>query len=158
MDKGVEFAASTFDGKLGAVPGIKPSHDSIQVLYIRKDWLDKLNLDDPKSHQDVLDIMQAFVEQDPDGNGVDDTYALGLSGDIWNTLYGAKGFAAAYGAFPSIWYANGDGGLVYGSVQPEMKDALGALRNLYEKNWLDPEFVVTNINETVVGGKGVAMA
>ena len=45
-----------------------------QFLWIRKDWLDKLGLDVPKTLDDVVEVARAFKNDDPDGNGVDDTW------------------------------------------------------------------------------------
>ena len=156
LDLNVEMDACTFDGVLGAIPRIMPAHDSIQVLYIRKDWLDVLGISDPKSQQDVIDIMKAFSEQDPDGNGIDDTYGMLLNGDIWGAA-GISGFCAAYDAYPNIWYDDGSGQLVYGSVQPQMKKALTMLNEMYGQGLFDPEFVINNVVEQMVAGKaGVA--
>lgn len=46
------------------------------VLWLRKDWLDNLGLEVPKTMEDLEKVLTAFVEEDPDGNGVDDTTGL----------------------------------------------------------------------------------
>lgn len=66
------------DGKmyeLGRVNELKPNH----ALFIRSDWLKKLNLEVPKTAEDLLKVAKAFTEQDPDGNGKKDTFGIGLS-------------------------------------------------------------------------------
>ncbi|WP_127586991.1 extracellular solute-binding protein [Paenibacillus koleovorans] len=45
-------------------------------FFIRKDWLDKLGLQMPKSYEELLAAMKAFTEKDPDGNGKKDTYGM----------------------------------------------------------------------------------
>lgn len=47
-----------------------------QGVTIRKDWLDKLGLDIPKTIDDFEEVLRAFTEDDPDGNGIDDTYGM----------------------------------------------------------------------------------
>ncbi|WP_168122491.1 extracellular solute-binding protein [Paenibacillus sp. HB172176] len=42
-------------------------------LMIRKDWLDKLGLDVPKTTEEFLNVAKAFTYDDPDGNKKDDT-------------------------------------------------------------------------------------
>ncbi|MCH1639805.1 extracellular solute-binding protein [Paenibacillus timonensis] len=59
---------------------------------VRKDWLDKLNLQEPKTLDDYYNVLKAFKEQDPDGNGKADTYGLSTSG-----LYDIQGFMSAAG-------------------------------------------------------------
>ncbi len=46
------------------------------ALYLRKDWLDKLNLSMPKTTDDLTKVLKAFTENDPDGNGKKDTSGL----------------------------------------------------------------------------------
>ncbi|MDF2651655.1 MAG: transporter substrate-binding protein [Paenibacillus sp.] len=48
--------------------------------YIRQDWLDKLGLQIPNSYDEMINVMKAFVEKDPDGNGKNDTYGMTGSG------------------------------------------------------------------------------
>lgn len=71
--------------KLGTVDGelyyftrteaAKPNH----VIYIRTDWLEKLNLEIPTTAEEFYAVAEAFAKQDPDGNGVDDTYGYSAS-------------------------------------------------------------------------------
>jgi putative aldouronate transport system substrate-binding protein len=49
--------------------------DTVDFMY-RKDWADKLGLTLPTNVDELYDFMLAMVQQDPDGNGVDDTYGF----------------------------------------------------------------------------------
>ena len=75
-DNGYSLDAMTIDGKLYGIPIVDNPLDSLNQLWIRKDWLDAVGLDEPETIDDVLEIAKAFVEQDPDGNGQADTYAF----------------------------------------------------------------------------------
>ena len=60
----------------------------------RADWAEKLGIDEPQTPEDMYNMMYAFTYNDPDGNGVDDTYGLALSKytgpfDIMQTWFGA---------------------------------------------------------------------
>ena len=48
----------------------------VEPAFIRKDWLDKLGLEQPKTIDDFYNVLKAFKEQDPDGNGANDTYGM----------------------------------------------------------------------------------
>lgn len=61
--------------KIGKVNGL----DINGLLFIRGDWLKKLNLELPKTSEELFAVAKAFTEQDPDGNGANDTYGLALS-------------------------------------------------------------------------------
>ncbi|QHW31991.1 extracellular solute-binding protein [Paenibacillus rhizovicinus] len=59
---------------------------------VRKDWLDKLGLQEPKTLDDYYNVLKAFKEKDPDGDGKNDTYGLSTS-----DLYDIQGFMSAAG-------------------------------------------------------------
>ncbi|PYI52896.1 extracellular solute-binding protein [Paenibacillus flagellatus] len=54
---------------------------SYRSYYVRKDWLDKLGLSVPVTYEDTLNVMRAFTNNDPDGNGKKDTYGFAASGN-----------------------------------------------------------------------------
>ena len=47
----------------------------------RKDWADKLGLSEPKTAEDVYNMLYAFTYGDPDGNGRKDTFGLSMCRD-----------------------------------------------------------------------------
>jgi putative aldouronate transport system substrate-binding protein len=49
--------------------------------YVRKDWLDKLGLKMPETYDEMVTVMKAFTEKDPDGNGKNDTFGFSTSGN-----------------------------------------------------------------------------
>ena len=53
----------TFDGKIMAIPKTQLS-DGQDFLWVRKDWLDKLGMDEPSTIEDLEELMRAFIEQD----------------------------------------------------------------------------------------------
>ena len=155
-DGGIGLKSATFDGKLYAIPQVSAGLMSAKVLWIRTDWLDKLDLKIPTTVDEFMAVADAFTNQDPDGNGVKDTFGLAFHKDLFDVGYAClEGFFNAYGAYPNIWVNTGDS-LAYGSVLPEMKTALGALRDMYTKGLIDPEFGVKDsnkVNEDVGAGR-----
>ena len=151
----VALKAATIDGKLWGIPLTDASVTTASVLWIRQDWMDKLGIEPPTSMADVLEISRRFTEEDPDGNGVDDTIGLAIDKYLWGSIAGLQGFFNGYHAYPGIWFER-DGKLVYGSVQPEMRAALLDLQKMYADGQIDPEFGVKDINqvtETIAQGK-----
>lgn len=160
QDGGSAMESATIDGKLYGLPHIQSGYGSCEVLWIRADWLEALGLSEPQSMQDVLDIARAFTMDDPDGNGLNDTYGLGVNKGLIaenNLAYAVlDGFFNAYHAYPSIWIEDENGNLAYGGIQPEMKTALLELQSLYAEGVIDPEFGVkdaTKVSENVNAGK-----
>lgn len=150
----------TFNGKLMALPETNID-DGPSLCWLRKDWMDKLDLDAPETVEDVENIVHEFVQKDPGGNGKGET--VGLVCD--DELTGGCGYSyeyqndiifASFGAFPKQWIYNKDGEVVYGSVQNEAKAALGKLRQMYQQGTLDNNFLMresSNIIELIVSGK-----
>lgn len=159
-DGGSAMESATFDGKLYGLPHIQSGYGSTEVLWIRTDWLEKLGLEAPETMDDVLAIARAFANDDPDGNGVKDTYGLAVNKGLVaknNLPYAVlDGFFNGYHAYPTIWIKDDSGKLVYGGVQPEMKEALKQLQALYKDGAIDMEFGVKDapkVSEDVNSGK-----
>ncbi|WP_379140849.1 hypothetical protein [Paenibacillus sp. sgz500992] len=130
------------DGKVYGMP-IAPNLTEGQVMLIRQDWLDKLNLKAPTTIDEFEKVIAAFTNDDPDGNGKQDTYGFDFSGkDSYNTGWVSDSvmiFSAYTGKhLPGQWYSE-DGKLTYGSVAEGTKDALAKLRDWYSKGYLNKE-------------------
>lgn len=159
MDSDKEgFESGKVDGRL---MGISTQHYGIisqmNCVWIRNDWMEKLNLEAPQTMEDLIEICRQFTKNDPDGNGVDDTYGLAVD----KTLDSLYALMNSYHAYPSIWLTKEDASIEYGVVQPEVKDALTAFQKLYEEGILNKEFAVADnakMTEDLVSGKvGVAI-
>lgn len=150
------FETATIDGKLMAIPVTSSSIENATYLWVRTDWLDNLELDPPKTMNDLREISRAFTNQDPDKNGLDDTYGLALTNYLWDPILDVKGFMAGFEAFPKLWIEDSSGNLVFGGIQPEVKEALQILQDMYKKGEIDNEFSLKNgskVQEQVIEGK-----
>lgn len=150
------FEAATIDGKLMGIPQTASSIEAAQYLWIRTDWLDRLGLEPPKTMEELLQLSKAFTEEDPDGNGVDDTFGLAATNYLWDPVAGLADFMAGYGAYPNLWLKDPGGRLVYGGIQPQVKAALAALQKLYVSGQMDPEFSLkdgSKVKKMVGAGK-----
>ncbi|WP_339277993.1 extracellular solute-binding protein [Paenibacillus sp. FSL W8-0426] len=160
---GVSAEAVTFDGKMYAIPSIQVHSDGVHQMWIRKDWLDKLGLEPPKTMEELELVAKAFVEQDPDGNGKHDT--IGVAGqqnggrlyanflESTNNTYGLDPIFGAYKAYPGYWLKDDAGNPVYGSILPETKEALAKLRDMYADGLIDKELGIRkSASEPVVNG------
>lgn len=135
----------TVDGNIYAIPSLNEVKGT-ELIYARKDWLDKLGLRPPRTLQEYTAVMKAFAEGDPDGNGKKDTFGLSILERLGRT----SPFLGAFGVQMNAWYER-DGRLVYSGVMPEMKEALAYLQSLYAQDILDPEFPLNKID--VLGEK-----
>lgn len=135
----------TFDGKLMAFPETNIS-DGPNLLWVRKDWMEKLGLSVPETIDDVKHIALTFAEENPANQEMGN---IGLA--VSTTLYGGTGISseygmnlifASFGAYPGRWLTDAEGMPVYGSVQPNVKDALGMLADWYQEGVLDRDFLI----------------
>ena len=110
------FDSGKSDGKLYGIPQLGYGYlPHPRFIWIRKDWKENLGLKDPETMDDVVEIAKAFMEE---------YGSMGIAADQSLTML--KMIAIAWGAHPDIWVDDGTGNIVYGSVQPEMKEALAA--------------------------------
>lgn len=140
---GVCLETATFDGKLMGLPTTEISHGP-GILWLRKDWMDKCNLAEPKTMEDIYNILQQFLVQDPGGNGEGQTAGLVIDPEIAGNSGGSympNNIFTLYGAYPKQWIDDGSGNAVYGSVQPQMKEALEQLSKMYSEGLIDKHFV-----------------
>ena len=140
---GVCLKTAMFDGKLMGLPTTEISHGP-GILWLRKDWMDKCGLEEPKTMEDIYNILEQFLVQDPGGNGEGKTVGLVIDPEIAGDSggsYMANNIFTLYGAFPKQWIDDGSGNAIYGSVQPEMKGALEQLSKMYNEGLIDKQFV-----------------
>ena len=88
---------------------------------------------EPETIAEWTDLFYAFANDDPDGNGTNDTYALSKSG--MKPFWGLSGYCDA------TWSKLPDGTIGYGNVQPEMKEVLAMFAKWYADGVLDPEYI-----------------
>ena len=155
-----QLKSAYIDGKMMAIPYTGLPKETGPVLMLRNDWLKKLNLQPPKTFDDLMNIMTAFAKNDPDGNNQADTVGLVMDKMLFDGTNGA--IANCFHAYPGKWIADASGKAVHGSIQPETKALLTKLAQLYADGILDKEFGSkdgTKAIESLINGKaGVYMA
>lgn len=151
--KGIALNAVTYNGKIMAIPALTVPDDGYQLMWIRKDWLDKLGLEVPKTVDDIEKVAAAFVKENPGGNA-DGAKTIGILGpqngglvhtDFLQPTNGMWTFDPiffSYHAYPGFWVKGPDGKATYGSILPETKTALAKLADWYKKGLIDPEMGV----------------
>lgn len=109
-----------------------------RVINIRKDWLEKLNLEAPKTADEFVAVMKAFQENDMNGNGVkDEIVTVDTTGDFFMTgiaqWFGVGNYLTAIdtknGKVVSPWYQDG------------IKDYLKYMNNLVNEGLMDPDLI-----------------
>ena len=123
--------------KDGQIYGVFTKFQGGTMPIVRNDWLKKLNLQEPKTLDDYYNVLKAFKEQDPDGNGKADTYGLSTAG-----LYDVQGFFSAAGLKQR--YVEKDGKLTVPYASDAAIPIYEWLHKLYKEGILDPNFVTND--------------
>lgn len=154
MDPKTLFYATEEGGAVYRIPG-DVSEPSCEVLWIRQDWLDKLNLKAPTNFDELEEVMRAFTEDDPDGNGAADTYGLGGDGydfrSFWPWIQGYD-----YTHYDR-WVVDDNGKVGYGPAQENTKEWVAKVADLYKKGYITPNITqdTDRDSEMANGGFGI---
>lgn len=133
---------SDFDGKNMGLPRFAPGGDIRNAITWNAQWLLNVGISTiPETLEEFEAAFRAFREEDPDGNGRKDTYALTAPGDQETAPDGFfQEFFGAFGTIPFEWVEK-NGKLVYGFTDPGTKQALALLAEWYQDELIDPEWV-----------------
>ena len=142
----------------GKVYGIFRMRDTMRTsVMVRADWLENLGLEMPKTTEDLYNVAKAFTEQDPDGNGQDDTYGL-----IVPSWPGAIGSNSPYDVIET-WYGAGnryterDGKVIPNFDTDEWYDAVDFEKSIVDGGYINPDYATFDSakwNEPFLNGKG----
>jgi len=133
------FAAiSAADGSLYYIPYL-PDGFFGRAYFIRQDWLDILGLKQPQNVDELYDVLVAFRDQDPNGNGEKDE--VPYFARHWEemirlvTLWdGRTSGSDTYHDFMVV-----DGQLTHPYIGEGYRDGIANLAQWYEEGLIDPE-------------------
>ncbi|MGO4544995.1 extracellular solute-binding protein [Paenibacillus sp. 2TAB23] len=154
------------NGKVYGLPTISNGIVGATVMWVRQDWLDKLGLKVPTNIAEFDAVMEAFTNQDPDGNNKNDTYGLALGGNTGYYHPTSNYMADTSFIFgqdqPYLWIKDASGSLQYGSTLAGVKDGLGKLKDWFAKGYLSPDFGTQDAAKAMAdftsGKAGIAFA
>ena len=135
------WAYGAVDGKQYGIPAISSGNLFHLPVVYNETWLKKLNAELPTTLDQFHDLMVRFTKEDPDGDGVNNTY--GLSSDGLRVLWGAYGVnpGACDGRTDHSYFQLLDGEVQYAATSNQYKEALKVARQWYQEGIIDPEFI-----------------
>lgn len=107
-------------------------------FQIRQDWLDKLGLSMPTTVNEWHNVLVAFRDGDPNGNGLKDEIPFS---DVSTAKYFTY-WTSAWGTFNGYYMV--DGKVKYGPYEPEFKEFLKTMHDWYAEGLIDPDFMATD--------------
>lgn len=109
----------------------QPYQASYMGPMIRQDWLKEQNLPMPEDIDDWTKTMEIFNKE----YGAQLTFQTG-----WRMSPGFAGAFGAHGSFDTRYFIDKSGQVQLAQAQPEWKNYMAWLNNLYNKNLIDPDF------------------
>lgn len=122
------------DGRLYGLPWTGPLPDT-RVVYMRKDWLDRLGADQPQTVEEYMDLFELIKTEDANGNG-DKTDEIPFG--VRERLGYSELFFGSYELNPDN-YNLVDGELVPDVVNPDMKKVVDLWRRMYQNGYVNED-------------------
>lgn len=147
----VKSSITAPDGNIYALPQINECYhcNYAQKLWINKAWLDKLGLKMPTTTDEFYEVLKAFKEKDPNGNGKKDEIPLTGSDDMWagniaSFLMNAFIIDDQVDKDSGTFLMVKDGKVDLAANKPEWKQGLLYLNKLYKEGLIDPASFTQN--------------
>lgn len=137
------------DGKLYAIPQYANPLRNLTMMYIRRDWLNELNLSVPKTMDELKNVAKQFVEKKG-------SYGIGVGNQLSSWGFDIQSYMYGFGSYPTSWILGNDGKLVPGLIQPKTKNALSFLSDMYNENLIYKEFATidsSKVAQQIIDGK-----
>ncbi len=140
------------DGNIYALPTINElnptTHDK---LFINKTWLDNLGLEVPETPEEFEAVLQAFKDEDANGNGDPNDeipFSFRMSStDPYNRQQGIQSLFGTFGQLDDIYhFVVNDGEVVYTPATEPYKQAISWFHDLYSKGLIDKEVFTHDFN------------
>ena len=128
----------TMDGAIYGLPKVTESYryEYKEKMWVYKPWLEKLGIAMPETTEDFYQMLKAFKEKDPNGNGIADEIPLAARGVKDN--HGIEPFimSAFIPTLSTRVYVDDKDKVQFVAVQPEYREGLRYLNKLYKEGLL----------------------
>lgn len=104
-------------------------------MCIREDWVENVGLQMPTTIDEFYEVLKAFKEKDPDGNGQDDTFGM-----IMTTAPTTLDALVVWFGAPNGWGEAEDGTLQPDFMFDEYMETLKFLKKCYDEELINQDF------------------
>lgn len=122
------------------------NRNAYRAYYIRRDWLNRLGLQIPATYEDYLNVLRAFRNDDPDGNGKKDTYGFSLSAG--GTSLGFDWPEYVKNGFPFGGHIQ-NGRWIESGQSPEMAHIIEDILRVLDEDLIDPDWFLNRGNQHI---------
>ncbi len=144
------------DGNIYAIPAFGLSYLTNCFTIINERWLEKLGLSAPTNTEELYEVLKAFKEQDPNGNGIADEIPLCPAYGIGSIKRFSAWFGLLYDEYSENYvHADEDNKVIFNPFQEEQyKTYLKYFKKLYDEGLLDNDVFVQNNAQVIAKGSG----
>lgn len=148
------------DGNIYGLPDVNECFHCFasQKMYIYGPWLDALGLEEPTTTQEFKDMLIAFRDQDPNGNGIADEIPMSGAASVgWHTkieefLMNSFVFYQRIDAGSERLMLDDDGMIQASYAQDGYKEGLKYIADLYAEGLIDPNALIQDREQLQVLG------
>lgn len=135
-DENYRLLSTTDSGRMGAVYEFRQSKQGPWLgMWMRQDWLDKVNMEVPETYDEWHDVLAAFKDQ----IGATAPLILNFSGSD-----GEIGMMSAGFGTNNRWQLDAEGKVNFGPYMDGWKDYVTKMHEWYTEGLIDPDFMATD--------------
>lgn len=138
----LKAASTQLDGNIYSVPSQSFfGGESRGCTVINKAWLDKLGLEVPKTLAELKEVLIAFRDQDPNGNGVNDEIPMDMYAIDFASHYSILKHLGSWGmpSFDNQIFITDDGQVVMSYTTEQYKELVKYAADLWKENLINKE-------------------
>lgn len=139
----VKKGLTQHNGAIYTLPAIYDTDDSLMgyKMFVNKKWMDKVGMTMPKNLDDFYEVMKAFRDKDPNGNGKQDEIPFTTDSltPVLNTFQGSFGVGNRGYNQQYVDLDEKTDKVRYFKITPQYKAMLEYVNKLYKEGLIDKE-------------------
>ncbi len=138
----LKAASTQLDGNIYSVPSQSFfGGESRGCTVINKEWLDKLGLEVPTTLEELKNVLIAFRDQDPNGNGIQDEIPMDMYGIDYASHYNILKHLGSWGmpSYNNQIFITDDGEIVMSYTTEQYKELVEYAADLWSENLINKE-------------------
>ena len=149
-------AYTALDGNIYTLPDINECYHCYYSMraWINQTWLDNLGLEYPNTLDELCEVLRAFRDDDPNGNGIQDE--IPMTGD--STSWNASVYPFLLNSFLHYDTSNlsvkEDGTVIFTPIQEEFKEGLKYIAGMIEEGLIEKEALTQTGEQLMTKGSG----
>lgn len=122
-------------------------------MWINTEWLDRLDLEMPTTTDELYDVLVAFRDRDPNGNGIADEIPLSGAIGTWDAEPEYSLMNSFVPTDRSSFVFVEDGVVKFSATDDRYREGLAYIKKLYDEGLLDPACFTQDLNQLIQLGQ-----